>query len=320
MKVILAGGSGQIGTVLARAFHGRGDEAVVLSRTPARGVPWRTAGWDGNEIDGADVVINLAGRSVDCRYHPANRKEILSSRVDTTLALGRAIAAATRPPKLWLQSSTATIYAHRYDAPNDEFTGRLGGGERGAPGAGQAPDAKDTWEFSISVAKAWEAAFDSCAVPAGCRKVAMRSAMVMSPDHGGVFDVLLRLVRFGLGGRAGDGRQYVSWIHDGDFVRAILWLIEHEEMEGAVNLASPGPVPNTEFMRLLRRAWGMPVGLPAAEWMVELGAFFLRTESELILKSRRVVPGRLLQAGFQFEHPEWGAAAVDLCSRWRMVA
>ena len=283
---------------------------MILSRAATSSGPWRTATWDSNEIDGSDIVINLAGRSVDCRYNAANRKEILSSRIDTTLALGRAIAAAKRPPRMWLQSSTATIYAHRYDAPNDEFTGILGGGEPGAP---------DTWEFSISVAKGWEAAFDSCVVP-GCRKVAMRSAMVMSPDHGGVFDVLLRLVRFGLGGRAGDGRQYVSWIHDQDFVRAILWLIEHEDVDGAVNLASPGPLPNAEFMRLLRQAWGAGFGLPAMEWMVELGAIFLRTESELILKSRRVVPGRLLQAGFVFEHPEWGEAASDLCSRWRMLA
>jgi uncharacterized protein len=186
MKVILAGGSGQIGSVLARAFHARGDDVVVLSRrkaAPDAAERWRTAPWESNEIDGSDLVINLAGRSVDCRYNEANRKEILSSRVETTLALGRAIATAKRPPKLWLQSSTATIYAHRFDAPNDEFTGILGGGEPGAP---------DTWEFSISVAKSWEAAFDGCAVSgAGCRKVAMRSAMVMSPDRSGVFDVLL---------------------------------------------------------------------------------------------------------------------------------
>ena len=308
MKIILAGGSGQIGRILASTFHARGDEVVILSRRPnCLNDPWRTTSWDPTEIDGSDIVINLAGRSVDCRYTPANRAEILSSRVDSTLALGRAIAAAKRPPSLWLQSSTATIYSHRYDAPNDETTGILGGSE---------PNAPDTWKFSITVAKAWEASFDLCDVP--CRKVALRSAMVMSPHHGGVFDVLLRLVRFGLGGRAGDGRQYVSWIHERDFVQALLWLIEHKDFAGPVNLASPGPVPNADFMRTLRQAWGgMPIGLPAMEWMVEIGAFVLRTESELILKSRRVVPGRLVNAGFQFEYANWSSAAADLCRRWR---
>ena len=145
----------------------------------------------------------------------------------------------------------------------------------------------------------------------------LRSAMMMSPDRGGVFDVLLRLVRLGLGGRAGDGRQYVSWIHADDFVRAVDWLIEREDIDGAVNLASPGPLPNLEFMSALRRAWGQGIGLPADEWMLEFGAFFLRTETELILKSRRVVPGRLLASGFSFSFPNWRDAAEDLCRRWR---
>jgi NAD dependent epimerase/dehydratase family enzyme len=145
----------------------------------------------------------------------------------------------------------------------------------------------------------------------------MRSAMIMSPAAGGAFDVLLRLVRFGLGGRAGDGRQYVSWIHDQDFIRAVMALIDHQELEGPVNLAAPNPLPNAEFMRDLRAAWGMPFGLPAATWMLEAGAFVLRTETELVLKSRRVVPGRLLQAGFTFQYPTWPEAARDLCQRWR---
>ena len=139
----------------------------------------------------------------------------------------------------------------------------------------------------------------------------------MSPDPGGVFDVLLGLVRWGLGGASGDGRQYVSWIHNRDFVRAVYWLIEHPELTGPVNLASPNPVPNTEFMSTLRTAWGIGFGLPATKWMLEMGAFFLRTETELILKSRRVVPGRLLQSGFAFQFPTWAEAADDLCRRWR---
>lgn len=157
---------------------------------------------------------------------------------------------------------------------------------------------------------------NEAAVP-NTRKVLLRSAMVMSPDPGGVFDTLLRLVRWGLGGRSGDGRQYVSWVHEQDFVRAVDWLIQHDELDGPVNLAAPHPLPNAEFMQTLRRAWGISFGLPAAEWMLEIGAFLLRTETELILKSRRVVPGRLTNAGFEFDFPNWEQAAADLCERWR---
>jgi NAD dependent epimerase/dehydratase family enzyme len=148
------------------------------------------------------------------------------------------------------------------------------------------------------------------------RTVLLRSAMTMSPDRGGVFDTLLRLVRWGLGGASGDGRQYVSWIHDRDFVRAVYWLIDHD-LAGPVNLAAPHPLPNAEFMRALRDAWGIGFGLPAARWMLEVGAFALRTETELILKSRRVVPGRLLESGFTFHFRTWPDAAADLCRRWR---
>jgi uncharacterized protein (TIGR01777 family) len=259
------------------------------------------------ELEGAMAVINLTGRNVNCRYNAANRRQILDSRVVSTRLVGQAIARAACPPRVWLQASTATIYAHRYDAANDEATGILGGTEPAAPA---------TWRFSIEVAQAWERALDDADVP-GTRKVAMRSAMTLSPDRGGVFDVLLGLVRRGLGGRAGDGRQYISWIHEVDFIRSVYWLIEHEEIAGAVNLAAPGPVPNAEFMRVLRAAWGMRIGLPAPPWLLEIGAFFLRTETELILKSRRVVPGRLLEGGFTFQFPHWPEAAADLCRRWR---
>jgi uncharacterized protein len=309
MRIAIPGGSGQVGTVLARAFHAEGHEVVVLSRQPAA-APWRVVAWDARtlgdwarEIDGADAVINLAGRSVNCRYHAANRRAILDSRVDSTRVVGQAIAAARRPPEVWLQSSTATLYAHRYDAPNDEATGILGGQEPGAP---------STWVFSIEVARAWEAALAEAVVP-GTRKLALRSAMTMSPDRGGIFDTLLGLVRRGLGGTAGDGRQYVSWIHHRDFVRTVRWLIEHDDVSGPVNLAAPEPLPNAEFMRALREAWGARIGLPAARWMLEIGARLMRTETELVLKSRRVVPGRLLQEGFTFEFPSWPEAARDLC-------
>ncbi len=313
MKIVIPGGSGQVGTLLARAFQREGHEVVVLSRQVGVG-PWRAVLWDGEtlgpwaaEIDGADVVINLAGRSVNCRYHARNRREIMDSRVLSTRAVGTAIARAKHPPRVWLQASTATIYAHRYDADNDEATGILGGSE---------PNAPDTWRFSIEVAKAWEQAFAAATTP-GTRKVALRSAMTMGPDRGGIFATLLTLVRCGLGGSVGDGRQYVSWIYEEDFIRAVRWLIEHEEIAGVVNLAAPHPLPYREFMRALRTAWGMPLGLPASRWMLEIGTWLLRTESELVLKSRRVVPGRLLAEGFKFRHPTWPEAARELCAEAR---
>ena len=313
MKIVLPGGSGQVGTVLARAFQRDGHEPVVLSRQPNAVKAWRTVEWDAatlgdwvNELEGADAVVNLAGRSVDCRYHDTNRRAIMDSRVHSTRVIGQALAQAKHPPRVWLQSSTATIYAHRYDAPNDELTGILGGNEPGLP---------DTWRFSIDVASAWERTVDDAA-DAPTRRVKLRSAMIMSPDRGGIFDTLVGLVRRGLGGRAGDGRQYVSWIHEVDFVRAIYWLLEHD-MDGAVNLASPNPLPYTEFMQALRDATGVRIGLPATKWMLEIGAFFMRTETELVLKSRRVVPGRLLAAGFTFEQPTWPEACKELASRWR---
>lgn len=314
MKIVIPGGSGQIGTVLAHAFVADGHEVVVLSRKSGRS-PWRMVEWDGEtlsnwtkEIDSADVVINLAGRSVNCRYGSRNRREIKESRVKSTRAVGQAIAEAVRPPRVWLQASTATIYAHRYDAPNDEATGILGGDE---------PNAPNTWRFSIDVAKSWEQAANECMTP-NTRKVLLRSAIVMSPDRGGPFDYLLRLVRWGLGGKHGDGRQFISWIHDRDFVRAVAWLIEHEELSGPVNLTSPNPLTNAEFMRKLRAAWGIYFGLPATEWMLEFGTFLMRTESELVLKSRRAIPSRLLASGFQFQFPLWAEAAQELSERWRM--
>ncbi|HEX8176888.1 MAG TPA: TIGR01777 family oxidoreductase [Pyrinomonadaceae bacterium] len=313
MKIIIPGGTGQVGTVLARAFHKDGHEVVVLSRSPGK-APWRSESWDAKalgswaaEFEGADAVINLAGRSVNCRYTPTNRRLIKESRVDSARIVAEAIERATKPPRVWLQMSTATIYAHRYDAPNDEANGIIGGDE---------PRAPDTWRFSIDVATSWERVVDEAALPK-TRKVKMRSAIVMNPDSGSPFDLLLKLVRYGLGGRAGDGRQYVSWIHYEDLVRAVYWLIEHDELEGAVNLASPNPLPNAEFMRTLREAWGIGFGLPANRLMLEAGALFMRTETELILKSRRVIPGLLPESGFDFRFPTWREAAEDLCRRWR---
>jgi hypothetical protein len=315
VKIVIPGGSGQIGQVLARSFLARGDDVVVLGRGAAPpSASARVVGWDGRtvgawaaEIDGADVVVNLAGRTVNCRYSEENLREMLDSRVQSTQAVGEAIAKARKPPRVWLQMSTATIYAHRFDAPNDEATGRIGGAEPGVPAY---------WARSVAIAEAWERALEAAETPA-TRKVALRTAMMMSPDRGGVFDVMAGLASKGLGGVAGDGAQYVSWIHDADFVRAIDLLIARDELAGAVNLASPGPLPQVDFARGIREALGVRVALPAAKWMLEVGAFFLRTDTELLLKSRRVVPRRLLDAGFTFEHADWPAAARELAARRR---
>jgi len=313
---VIPGGSGQIGHILARHFQARGDDVTILTRAP-RFAPWREIFWDGETpgewteaLDGADVCINLAGRSVNCRYYAANRRAIVDSRVNSARLLNRVIAALPHPPRVWLNASTATIYRHALDRPMDEATGELGGNEPGAPG---------TWNFSIDVAKAWEAAFFETPTPR-TRKVAMRSAITFSPDRGGVFDVLSGLVRHGLGGAQGAGTQFVSWIHEYDFARAVDFLTAREDFTGVVNLASPNPLPNADFLRVLRAAWGTRIGLGAPEWLLEIGTWLMRTESELVLKSRRVVPGRLLAGGFEFQFPEWPAAARDLVDRWRQHA
>lgn len=314
MRIVVTGGTGQVGRVLARHWRAAGHQVVVVARSSPGQTPWKTVRWDARtlgewakEIDGADMVVNLAGRSVNCRYNAANRREILESRVETTKLVGQAIERCSRPPRLWMNASTATIYRHAFDRAMDEATGELGGAE---------PDAPETWRFSIDVAKSWEEAFFSSGAPS-TRKIALRSAMVMSPDRGGIFDTLLGLVRRGLGGASGSGKQYVSWVHEQDFLRALDYLAAHEDIDGIANIASPNPLPNRDFMAALRRAWGVKIGLPATEWMLEIGALFLRTETELILKSRRVVPGRLLAHGFQFEFPKWPAAARDLVDQWQ---
>ncbi|MEU1658798.1 TIGR01777 family oxidoreductase [Streptomyces griseofuscus] len=311
MKIVIPGGTGQIGTVLKRALDAAGHEVVVLTRRPERAgeIEWdgRTPGPWTAAVDGSDVVINLAGRSVSCRYTAAHLREMMESRVDSARVVGAAIAGAARPPRVWLQMSTATVYAHRFDAPNDEATGVIGGSETGVP---------DCWAYSVDIAAAWERAQRQAETPA-TRKVALRSAMVMSPDPGGVFAVLSGLTRLGLGGPVAGGAQYVSWIHEHDFVRAVEFLVDREDLAGPVNLAAPHPLPQRAFMRALRSAWGVPMGLPATRWMAEAGAFALRSDTELLLKSRRVVPGRLTEAGFAFQYPQWPRAADELVRRAR---
>ncbi|HEU5071478.1 MAG TPA: TIGR01777 family oxidoreductase [Verrucomicrobiae bacterium] len=305
-RIVLAGGRGFLGQALARWFGGRGWEVVMLTRTPAR----RTdgvceVGWDGETVadwaatlDGAAAVVNLAGKSVNCRYHERNRREILASRLGPTRVIGAALAQCTTPPRVWLNASTATIYQHTLGPAWDE-AGEVGG----------TPEAKD--EFPVEVATAWEREFFDAPTP-NTRKVALRTAMVLGRGRNSVFPMLRRLTRLGLGGRMGSGRQFVSWIHEADFCRAVEWLIAHGEIDGVVNVAAPNPLTNAAMMRTFRELCGMPFGLPATNWMLEIGAVLLRTETELILKSRRVVPGRLLAGGFAFHFPTFCEAAGDL--------
>jgi uncharacterized protein len=315
-RIVIPGGTGHLGRMLMRALSARGHRVVVLGRGDRRPEPgthafvrWdaRTMGPWAREIDGADALIHLTGRSVDCRYNKSNLREMLDSRVESTRILGAACAEASRPPHVWLQASTATIYAHRFDAANDEAGGWIGGSE---------PDAPPYWRWSIDIARAWEETLERAPVPE-TRKVALRTAMVMSNEPGGVFDVLLRLARLGLGGPMAGGRQFVSWIHERDFVRAVLWLLEREELAGPVNVCAPEPLPQRDFACSLRQACGARIGLPSAAWMLELAAVVHRTDTELLLKSRRVVPARLLASGFTFEYPDWPTAARELVARRR---
>ncbi len=301
MKVVLAGGTGTMGRILQQHFAANGDEVVVLTRRPevrqhpaARMVAWNGRGrgdwW--HELDGADALINLAGRSVDCRYTAARRAEILNSRLESTHALGKAMAACPRPPAVWINLSSATVYRHAEDRPMDEETGELGD------------------DFSPRVVKAWENEFFRHARP-GVRQVAVRCAMVFS-RKGGAFPRFAQLVRFGLGARHGSGRQFVSWVHEDDVARFFQWVIDTRGVGGVVNLSAPDPVREIDLMRALRDRIRPLFALPSPRWMLELGALFLRTETELVLKSRRVASKRAAALGFRFAYPGLGLALEEL--------
>ncbi len=309
-RIVIAGGTGFLGKVLAAYFIEKNFEVIVLTRNPELAIPHCTMlRWDGRTLgewttalEHADALINLAGRTVNCRYHARNRQQMMDSRVESTRVLGEAIARCKNPPAVWLNSSTATIYKHSLDKPMDEATGVIG----------STPTAKDA--FSVEIATAWERTFNE-ANTLRTRKVALRTAMVFDALPETVFRVLRNLARRGLGGRMGSGKQYVSWIHRNDFCRAIEFIINQKTISGIVNIAAPNPIPNHEMMRHFREIVGVPIGLPAPEWMLELGAFFLRTETELIIKSRRVVPGRLLDAGFKFEFKQMRGALEEIEGR-----
>jgi uncharacterized protein (TIGR01777 family) len=326
LRIVLPGGSGQVGQMLARHFQERGHHVTVLTRGPYS-APWQTVHWDAEHrgawietLEGADVCINLAGRSVNCRYTPANRQAIYNSRIQSTQLLNQIFGELADPPRLWLNASAATIYKRRVDErgvdlPLDE-TSPIEGGDVMDDAASLFQHARKPRGFTARVVRDWEAAFFATETPR-TRKIALRSAVTFSPTPGNVFAVLLNLVRLSLGGTQGNGRQFVTWIHEADYARAVEFLIAHAELDGPINLTSPNPLPNRAFMAGLRDAWDMPNGLPAPSLAIHFGAFFLRTEAELVLQSCRAVPGRLLDAGFEFEFPEWPEAAEDLVRRWR---
>lgn len=295
-KLVLVGGNGFLGRHLAAHFQKLGYQVVSISRTGPGDVRWdaRTLGPWAQELEGADLLVNLAGRSVDCRYNDANRREILASRTESTRVLGEAVAACAQPPRVWLNASTATIYADTQgDAPaNTEEAGTIGAG------------------FSVEIATSWEAAFEACPAP-HTRKVALRTAIVLGAD-GGAFPVMARLARFGLCTPQGSGQQWISWLHIHDFCRAVEFLAKADDLSGPVNLCAPHPLRNWEFNTLLDRELRPPLRLPQPKWLLEMGAFVLRTETELILKSRKVYPERLLAAGFHFEYPRCEAAVGEL--------
>ncbi|MBN9606981.1 MAG: DUF1731 domain-containing protein [Actinomycetales bacterium] len=312
-RVVVAGASGFMGRALVDARAARGDDVRTIGRGADSDAVWGDEDAIARLVDGADLLVNLAGRSVDCRYGPRNREVILRSRVDTTEALHRAVARAAAPPPVWMNASTATIYRHAEDRPQTESTGELGTG------------------FSVSVARAWEDAFFAGDLP-WTRRVALRTAIVLG--DGSVLGPLRLLTRLGLGGAhldgawfrtparvaagtfhergARGGRQRFSWIHLDDVVGAIDFLEAHEELDGVVNLSAPNPTDDRGFMAALRRALGVPVGLPQPRWMLEIGAAVIRTETELVLKSRWVLPERLLAAGYRFRHPDLDEALEEI--------
>jgi uncharacterized protein len=303
-KIVLAGGAGYLGRALARYFLKEGFEVVTLARKKFETVAGeRFVQWDGVsrgdwclELEESTALINLAGRTVNCRYTMENRSEMMDSRVKSTRTLGQAVLACVVPPAIWMNSSTATIYRHSIDREQTEAAGEIGKG------------------FSVEIAKAWEKEFFEHS-RLGVRQIALRSAMVFGPGETGVYEAFRTIVRQGLGGRAGVGNQYVSWIHLDDFVGMVRWLLDHADLEGVFNIASPEPKPNEIFMRNLRDSIGVRFGLNAPEWLLEIGAIFKGTETELLLKSRRVVPERILQSGYQMKFQNLEGALSDLAAK-----
>lgn len=303
-KMIVTGGNGFLGKYLCHWFDNLGWEVVGLSRNGgvagvAKDVRWngRTLGDWAGAFDGAEVVVNLAGKSVNCRYGRKNKAMIFQSRLESTAVIGEAIRQCQIPPRLWLNSSTATIYRHALDRPQDEELGELGEG------------------FSVEVAKAWEKALRESDVPESVKKVALRTAIVLGNEPGSVFEYLRKFAALGLGGKMGNGRQKMSWIHVDDFCRAIEWMIGRDELQDFYNLCAPNPTDNAGCMAGFRKIAGRGLGLPATKWMLEIGTFLMRSETELVLKSRWVLPKRLEDEGFEFKWRDFEKALEHLEGR-----
>ncbi|MBX9784542.1 MAG: TIGR01777 family oxidoreductase [Chitinophagaceae bacterium] len=314
-KIIIAGGSGFIGEEMIKHF-GRENQLIILTRNKTHSANNRNqfsslskedlintsyVHWDGvtvgdwaRELEAADILINLSGKSVNCRYTEKNKAAIFSSRLLPTKALGEAISKLTTPPKLWINASSATIYRHATDKPQDEYTGEIKN------------------DFSVQVCKQWEETFYNQRTPF-TGKVALRMAITLGP--GGVMIPYFNLLKFALGGHQGSGKQMYSWVHIEDTCRMIEWLYEHDELEGTFNCSSPNPVTNEAFMSTLRKVTGYKIGLPAFEWMIKIGTAITGTEAELVLKSRWVVPTKILETGFQFKYPQLEAALKDVISK-----
>jgi uncharacterized protein (TIGR01777 family) len=291
LHIVIAGGTGFIGNYLTDQFHQLGHKVSIISRHQPS-VTWDDFQGLVDVLEGADLLINLAGKSVNCRYNKENKEEILRSRTASTQLLGDAIQKCVVPPKLWINSSTATIYRHATDKAMTESTGEIGTG------------------FSVDVAKKWEKAFFDFDLP-HTRQIALRIAIVLG-EGGGVMTPFINLVRFGLGGVQGNGNQRFSWIHIEDLLQIMLFLWSNPQLAGIFNCSSPNPVDNRTLMKSLRKQLGSSFGLPSPEWLLKIGAVAIGTETELILKSRWVVPEKLEHAGYKFKFPQLDLALSDI--------
>ena len=300
-KMIIAGGTGFLGNVLIKHFKDKYDEIIILTRLRKKRInnihfiTWDAktlSGWE-SCLENADVLINLTGKSVDCRYTEANKKLIHSSRIESTKILNEAVKKCIYPPKVWLNSSTATIYRYSTDKQMDEYTGEIGD------------------DFSMNIAKAWEKEFFSCKISL-TRKVALRTSIVLGKG-GGAFIPLKSLTKIGFGGKQGNGNQFVSWIHENDFAHAVEFIINNK-IENVINVVSPNPIRNKEFMKIIRKALKIPIGIPINKTMLEIGSRIIKTETELVLKSRNVIPKKLIELGFTFKYARLEKAISEIIS------
>lgn len=296
MKIIIAAGTGFLGKNLEKYFTEKGDQVYILTRNPKRKneIYWdaKTLGEWKSTLENADVLINLTGKSVDCRYTEKNKKEIYSSRIDSTKVLQQAVNNCISKPKIWLNASSATIYVHSEKHLNTEENGIIGD------------------DFSMNICKSWEKEFFTVKNE-NVRKVALRTSIVLG-ENGGAFPKLKLITKLGLGGKQGRGNQNISWIHIDDFCKAIELIIDHENISGVINVTAPNPLPNEEFMRKLRKEMKAPFGLNAPVWQLEIASLFLGTETELLLKSRNVYPEQLIKHGFEFKYPNIESAFGNL--------